>query len=144
MKDTRKLDDFSRRYLYLLGAALLVALVWWLISLDSRVAKLNELLAADARLAAYPYQFRVLKLEEGVAYMSSPRSAQMSALQSLSVMFPDLKHAALESPRMTEAQEQLAEVQSHAAALIRSQDDVQRVIWVLDERWLANHGIYLQ
>lgn len=138
------LDDFTRRYLYLLGAVAIAGLVWWLSSLDSRVMKLNDLLAADAELAAYPYQFRVLELEEGVAQLSSPRSAQMSALQGLRVMFPDLANVSIDSQRMTEAQQQLAQVQSHAAALVMSQEGVERVTWVLDERWLANHGIHVQ
>jgi hypothetical protein len=139
-----RLDDFTRRYLYVLGAVVVAGLVMWLLSLDFRAMQLNKLLEADAELSAYPYQFRVLALEKGVARMSSPRSAQMSALQGLRVMFPDLKYASVESPQMTQAQEQLAKNQSRAAALITAQEDVDRVSWVLDEGWLASHGIYLQ
>ncbi len=140
----RGLDDFSRRYLYLLGAVAVIGLVGWLVSLDFRAAQLNDLLEADAELAAYPYQFRVLTLENGVARMSSPRSAQMSALQGLRVMYPELKNLGADSPRLMEAQERLAQVQFRAAALVREQEDVDRVDWVLDERWLASHGIYVQ
>jgi hypothetical protein len=35
-------------------------------------------------------------------------------------------------------------VQSRAAQLVSGQADVKRVRWVLDERWLAAHGIYVQ
>ena len=139
-----RMDDFTRRYVYLLGAALLVGLIWWLVNLDSRAAELNDLLEADAELAAYPYKFRVLSLKQGIAEISSPRSAQMSAVQGLRVMFPELKTVSVDSGQMTEAQSRLAQVQSRAAKLVSEQQDVERVKWVLDERWLANHGIYVQ
>ncbi|MEZ5569057.1 MAG: hypothetical protein R3E54_12060 [Halioglobus sp.] len=141
---TGTLDDFTQRYLYLLAGAAVIGLAWWLLSLDFRASQLNDLLEADADLAAYPYQFRVLALDNGVARMSSPRSAQMSALQGLRVMYPELRDLAIDSPRLMEAQERLAQVQSRAAALVKEQEDVDRVEWVLDERWLASHGIYLQ
>jgi len=139
-----KLDSFGRRYLYLLAGVLAIGLLWWFVNLDVRAAQLNDLLREDAELSAYPYQFRVLSLDSGVARMSSPRSAQMSALQGLRVMFPELQNVAVDSQRMTQAQEQLAKTQSRAAALVRAQEDVEVVSWVLDERWLANHGIYVQ
>jgi hypothetical protein len=138
------LDSFTRRYLYVLAAVLLAGFAVWLSSLDFRASELNEMLEADAELAAYPYKFRVLSLKQGVAQMSSPRSARMSALQGLRVMFPELKTVSVDSPQMTEAQSRLAQVQSRAAQLVMEQEDVQRVSWVLDERWLSNHGISLQ
>jgi hypothetical protein len=59
-------------------------------------------------------------------------------------MFPELQNASAVSPEMMAAQEQLASVQSRAGKLVRDQDDVRRVRWVLDERWLSRHGIYVQ
>jgi len=59
----------------LIGLGVIAALVLaFVASCDPRVGELNELLKADPQLAAYPYSFRVLELEEGVAVMSSPRS----------------------------------------------------------------------
>jgi len=138
------MDQFTRRYLYILSAVALAALVLWVSGKDSRVGALNDLLEADEQLASYPYQFRVLSLEEGMAEMTSPRSARMSATRSLRIMFPELQDKSAVSPEMMEAQEQLASVQSRAAALIQAQLDVRQVRWTLDERWLSRHGEYLQ
>ena len=138
------LDSFTRRYLYVLGGLALLGLAWWLTSGDSRVDELNDLLSADAELAAYPYTFRVLSLDNGVAALSSPRSAQLSAVQGLRVMYPELREVGVQSDTMMAAQEQLGQVQSRAAQLVSAQVDVKRVRWVLDERWLATHGIYVQ
>ena len=138
------LDSFTRRYLYLLGGVVLVAVLWWLSSGDSRVDELNELLRADTALADYPYTFRVLSLNNGVASMSSPRSAQLSAVQGLRAMYPELREVGVQSDEMMVAQQRLGRVQSRAAQLVSGQADVKRVRWVLDERWLATHGIYVQ
>lgn len=144
MTETQKntgLDNFTRNYLYVLVALVLVGFVWWLSSLDFRVRELNDLLKADAELAAYPYPFRVLSLEKGVAQVSSPRSAKLSAIQSLRVMYPELQHSSAVSDKMMAAQEELARVQSYAGGLVKSQEDVNAIRWVLDQRWLANHGV---
>ena len=138
------LDDFSRRYLYLLGGAVVIGLVWWLTSIDYRAGELNDLLEADEVLSAYPYQFQVISLSNGVARMSSPRSAQMSAIQGLRIMFPELKSVSADSAQMMAAQERLARTQSYAANLVTAEPDVNRIVWVLDERWLANSGVYVQ
>jgi hypothetical protein len=41
------------------------------------------------------------------------------------------------------AQEMLAHVQSKASKLVKNQADVNSVRWVLDERWLSNHGVHV-
>lgn len=138
------LDTFTRRYLMILGTAIVAGALWWLVNADSRVAELNALLAADPEIAQYPYPFRVLSLEDGVADMSSPRSARLSAVQGLRAMFPELRRSSAVSPEMMAAQETLAAVQSRAADLVAEQPDVTRVRWVLDESWLAGQGIFVQ
>ena len=143
-QSTGGMDAFTRRYLYLLAAAALAALVWWVSSVDSRVSELNDLLQSDPAVSAYPYKFRVLSLENGIAEMSSPRSAKMSAIQGLRILFPPLQDASAVSAEMMAAQEELARVQSRAAALVAEQEDVGRVVWSLDEQWLSSHGVYLQ
>ena len=106
--------------------------------------ELNDLLERDPALAAYPYSFRVLSLENGIARMTSPRSAQMSAIQSLRIMFPELRNSGAQSDEIQAAQQQLASLQSSAADLVGSQADVSSVQWVLDEPWLAKHGVFVQ
>lgn len=143
-KQRKRLDGFARRYLYVLSGLLFAGIVWWISNLDFRVAELNELLEADPTLASYPYPFRVLSLENGIARMTSPRSAQMSAIQSLRIMFPELQHSSALSDEMQAAQQRLATIQSSAAKVVGSQEDVSRVQWILDERWLAEHGVFVQ
>lgn len=143
-KQKAGMDDFSRRYLYVLIGCAVLGLVWWVSNLDFRVSELNDLLEEDAELAVYPFPFRVVSLANGVARMTSPRSANLAASQSLRVMYPALQHSGAVSDEMMTAQEELARVQSHAAELIVSQPDVKTVRWVLDERWLENHGVHLQ
>ena len=42
---------------------------------------------------------------------------------------------------MMEAQTELARIQSKVGKLVKSQEDVNSVRWVLDEQWLIEHGI---
>lgn len=140
-RQSQGLDDFTRYYLFALAGLALLGLFWWLNSLDFRVSEINDLLEADAELLAYPYPFRVVSLDKGVAQVSSPRSAKLSAIQSLRVMYPQLQQSSIMSDEMMAAQQELARVQSYAAKLVKSQEDVSVVRWVLDERWLANHGV---
>lgn len=137
------LDNFTRNYLYILIGLALIGVIWWLSKLDFRVTEINELLEADTELAAYPYPFRVKSLENGVAEVSSPRSAKLSAIQSLRVMYPELKQHNAVSDEMVAAQKELARVQSYAGQLVKRQEDVKTIRWVLDQRWLAKHGIYV-
>lgn len=135
------MDDFTKKYLYFLIGLALVGLIWWLSSLDFRAGEINDILAADSDIAAYPYPFRVISVTKGVAKVSSPRSAELSALQSLRAMFPELKTSDPMSDEVMAAQKELARVQSHAAKLIKRQDDVVTISWVLDTQWLSEHGI---
>ena len=137
------LDDFTRKYLYVLVGLALVVLIWWLSSLDFRAREINKLLEADTELAAYPYPFRVMSLENGVAQMSSPRSAKLSVIQSLRVMYPELQQRGAVSDEMMAAQIELARVQSRAGKLVESQEDVSAIKWVLDEKWLLKNGVYV-
>ena len=138
------MDNFTRRYLMALGAVGLVALGYWLSGFDGRVAALNEQLAADPQVGAYPYRFEVLRIENQVATLHLPRSAQMSAIQGLRILYPELQSASAVSDDMVAAQKALAAVQSRAMKLVLEHPDVQRVVWQLDEPWLNDHGVYVQ
>lgn len=135
------MDRFTRRYLMLLGALLVVALIAWLANRDGRVAELNGLLAADDELAAYPFQFSVREINNGVAFVTSPRSAQVPVMQFLHTAFPALRDKDVQHPQMMVAQDRLVAVQSHAAALVQAHPEVNAVRWVLDERWFAERGV---
>lgn len=132
----------SPRTFAILGLIAVVVLLV-LASRDPRVGELNDLLEADAQLADYPYRFRVLELEDGVAVMSSPRSAEVAASRFLAAAFPRLRNLPATDPAMMAAQQELAERQGRAAELIRRQPDVSAVRWELDRRWLRSHGVDL-
>lgn len=142
-QDSPSMDSFTKKYLFFLASLALVALVWWLSSLDFRAGEINDLLAADNEIASYPYPFRVISVNKGVAKVSSPRSAELSALQSLRVMYPKLEKSDATSDEVMAAQKQLAHVQSKVAKLIKDQDDVVRISWVLDIQWLSERGIQI-
>lgn len=137
------MDDFTRKYLYFLIGLVLVGFTWWLSSLDFRASEINELLEADPDIAAYPYPFHVISLEKGIAQVSSPRSAQFSAVQSLRIMYPALEQSSAVSDEMMMAQEELAHIQSHVGKLVKSQEDVDSVRWVLDQQWLTEYGVHI-
>lgn len=134
------MDRFTRIYLATLGSIALVVLV--AIFYESpKVGALNDLLAKDTELTEYPYTFRVLDFDDGVATMSSPRAHSFNAFRALRILFPDLANEPDDSPRLYAAQEELARLQALAAETVQSDSDVNRVTWKLDERWLRNNGI---
>lgn len=143
MQGEKGMDDFTRKYLYFLIGLVVVGLIWWLSSLDFRAREINTFLESDADIAAYPYPFRVISLEKGVAQVSSPRSAQFSAVQSLRIMYPSLDQVSAVSDEMMAAQTELARIQSHVAELVKSQEDVKSIRWVLDQQWLTENGVQL-
>ena len=92
------MDTFTRNYsiaLVVIGAILLFRLFYE----PPGVSLLNDRLADNAELAAYPYRFRVLTLEEGVASMSTPRSAEFPVYRALPLLFPELRDEAPDSRR---------------------------------------------
>jgi hypothetical protein len=104
---------------------------------------LNKLLAADAELAAYPYAFRVISVENGVATMKSPRSFEVPVARFLAVIEPQLAGKDPEHPDMVAAQARLAEHQKRAQAIVEAQPEVSSVRWVLDRDWYAARGVPL-
>lgn len=138
------MDDFSKKYLSVLGAIVLLVIGWWLINRDSRVAELNTMLERDSMLSSYVYPFRVLSLENGVAEMSSPRSAQLPAMRYLRTINPRLANVPVDHPDMEAAQSELIKHQRRATELINEQPDVNSIRWTLDVDWYAKRGITLR
>ncbi|MDP5053061.1 MAG: hypothetical protein NWP69_04655 [Congregibacter sp.] len=137
------MDRFARNYLIALLSVMFIAAGWYWLSQDSRVSQINARLEADSELADFPFTFKVMTLENGVAIMNSPRSAEVPAMQFLRTAYPALRATAVDHPDMMAAQDRLASVQSRAAKLVESQEGVQAVRWVIDERWFNEHGVFL-
>ncbi|MCO5761713.1 MAG: hypothetical protein NHG36_09415, partial [Chromatiaceae bacterium] len=98
------MDNFTRNYSIGLIGATLVLLGFWLNSLwTPRVWELNDLLAAEPVVAAYPYAFRVTKFNDGIATLSTPRSFAFPAIRFLPILEPELANLAQDDPRMVAA-----------------------------------------
>ncbi|MFN2328537.1 MAG: hypothetical protein ABR612_06445 [Chromatocurvus sp.] len=137
------MDDFAKRYTLILVAVAVLGLAWWFFSRDTLGGDINAMLEHDAELAGYPYTFRVISVEEGVATVSSPRSAQVSVIQFLRTAFPDLADMPVDHPEMMAAQEKLVSMQSRAAEIITASPEVSAIQWQIDEKWYASRGAYI-
>mgnify|MGYP006303083623 FL=1 len=134
------MDPFIRNYSIVLGIIALVVL--GLIFYESpKVGQLNDLLAENAELADYPYTFRVLAFDNGVATVTTPRSASFNAFRALRILYPSLANEDDDSRRLYDAQLELAGVQELAARIVKSDPEVDSVRWELDERWLRSNGV---
>jgi hypothetical protein len=136
------MDKFTRNYSIVLGVVVVALVAWWISSIwQPEVWKLNEMLEADAELADYPYPFRVERLEDGVAIISTPRNFQVPAIRFLQLIHPELAGLAQDDPKVVEAQQGLIDHQKRAQGLVSAQPGVDRVDWELDVQWLADHGV---
>ncbi len=136
------MDRFTRNYSIVLGIGVVVLAAWWMSSIwQPEVWTINDQLAEDAKLSDYPYQFRVKRLEKGVATVSSPRNFDVPAMRFLEVIHPELAGLAQDDPRAIAAQQDLIDHQKRAQGLVLSQPEVERMTWELDVQWLADHGV---
>jgi hypothetical protein len=136
------MDKFTRNYSIILGIIVLVVLVWALYE-DPQVSDLNDLLKQDSEVASYPYQFQVLRLQNGIAIMSTPRSSAFPVHRALGILFPRLANRAQNNLDVMEAQQELARIQKRAKAIVLESVNVKSVRWELDKSWLSQHGIQL-
>ncbi len=134
------MDRFTRNYSIFLGVITLLLLVWTLYE-DPMVSDLNVLLEQDRVVSSYPYRFHVLRVNNGVAVISSPRDSMFPMFKALGVIFPRLANRPQDNPDLMRAQQQLAEVQKRVKRIVIESGQVQRMRWELDREWLANHGV---
>ncbi|MFP4075621.1 MAG: hypothetical protein ACLFQ1_08215 [Halochromatium sp.] len=136
------MDKFTRNYSIVLGILVIALVAWWLSSIwQPEVWSINDKLEQDAELADYPYQFRVLRLKDGVATISSPRNFQVPAMRFLEVIHPEIAGLADDDPKVVAAQEDLVDHQKRVQDMVLSQPEVDSVTWELDVKWLADHGV---
>ena len=121
----------------------MLGLGWWFSGWDTRVSELNEILEVDKELAAYPYQFKVLSLDDGIAEISSPRSAEVPVIQFLRIVYPQLRNRGVLDEPVMAAQDTLAAMQSRAGKLVSEEPDVKSIRWSIDRQWYASRGVYL-
>ena len=134
------MDKFTRNYSIVFGSLALVALFWFLYE-SPEVGRLNDRLSQNSELSQYPYTFRVLEFRNGVATISTPRSAEFPAIRALAILYPELRDEAPDSQPMVAAQREMARIQGLARSTVVESKKVDRVVWELDETWLRNQGI---
>ena len=141
--ETKCMDRFTQNYSIALGLVILVALGFWVKSTwQPTVWEFNNVLTSDPQLSSYPYQFRLRSLENGIAVISTPRSADFPAIRFLEIIHPQLADKAQDDPAMIAAQQDLIDHQKRAMGLMLAQPGVTSVDWELDVRWLADHGVH--
>ncbi len=133
------MDRFTRNYSIIL-TVLVIALFAWVLHENPEVSKLNKLLEEDQELINYPYPFRVLSLENGIATLGSPRSVEFPAYRTLGILFPHLAGRPPNDPELTKAQQELARIQQKARAIVMASAKARSVKWQLDKNWLTMHG----
>ena len=92
-------------------------------------------------MKAYPYQFRVLRTQNGIAVMSTPRNFDVPAFRMLGVLYPQVDVKNPNDPAFLAIEKELAAVQSEASAIVSSQPGIKGVRWELDVSWLRSHSI---
>jgi hypothetical protein len=136
------MDRFTRIYSIIIGVLIIGGLTLWISSAWKPDAwALDRVLESDAALASYPYRFRVVAFEDGVATLSTPRSFDIPAYRFLAIINPNLANKTDNDPAVIAAQQDLVDHQKRAQGLILAQPEVQDVEWELDTQWLAAHGI---
>ena len=137
------MDRATKIYAWFLLAVGLSWLIWTLYE-DPQVSAMNDVLSQDTELATYPYRFRVLRVEEHTAVISTPRSSQVPVARILGILYPAVAGRSPQSPAFQQAQMDLATHQKRAKAVIAGEPGIDAVRWELDRRWLAEHGIELR
>jgi hypothetical protein len=129
----------------LLAVLALLALYWFGLRTDPKVAALNQAIEAKASpaLRGYPYPFEVLRLEGAVAVMATPRSPAVPVYRMIGALYPALAGKSPDNPDFVAAEKELAKVQSEAKKIVLEQPGVTEVKWELDQNWLISHGIPL-
>lgn len=122
---------------------LIVSMAWHRFDMTPRIWQLNAMLQEDPVLADYPYQFRALLFLTGVVTLSSPHAFEVPLEPVLVEIDPTLAGKAQDDPAMRAAADRFREHEMHAIAVMRSQPDVEAVIWSLDRAWYRQHKLAL-
>ena len=134
------MDKFTRIYslaLLVIGLGVLIGILYE----RPIVSELNAVLKSNEVLSKYSYRFRVTKVEQGIASMTTPRSAEFPTSLALPLLYVELRDEKTDSETFLEAQQEMARVQGIAKKLVTRHADITGVVWTLDTKWLRNNGI---
>ena len=136
------MDRGTKIYGIVLGTFCIVLAVIFLYE-SPKVQDLNNQLESIKEINDFPYQFKVLRVNNGIATMNSPISTELPCGKVIAIIFPSLKGKSLLSPEYQNAQKLLAKVQMLASKSVKSDQDISRIVWELDRSWLIQNGVSL-
>ena len=136
------MDRGTKIYGIVLGTFCIVLAVIFLYE-SPKVQDLNNRLESIKEINEFPYQFKVLRVNNGIATMNSPISTELPCGKVIAIIFPSLKGKSLLSPEYQNAQKLLAKVQMLASKNVKSDQDISRIVWELDRSWLIQNGVSL-
>ena len=136
------MDQGTKIYGIVLGTFCIVLAVIFLYE-SPKVQDLNNQLESIKEINDFPYQFKVLRVNNGIATMNSPISTELPCGKVITIIFPSLKGKSLLSPEYQNAQKLLAKVQMLASKNVKSDPDISRIVWELDRSWLIQNGVSL-
>ena len=121
----------------------LAGLDWFIQAPDARSRELSAIIEAQAspKLKAYPYKFRVMKVNGETAIVSTPRNFDVPAFKMLAVLYPDINTKDANNPAFIAVEQLLGQVQDEARAIVLAQPGIKDVSWELDREWLKKHFI---
>lgn len=106
-----------------------------------KVRELNNQLESISEINDFPYRFKVLRINNGIATLNSPISTELPCGNVIAIIFPSIKGKSLLSEEYQQARELLARVQTHAGNIVKSDPDVNKIAWELDRSWLIQNGV---
>ncbi|WP_257900197.1 hypothetical protein [Marinobacter sp. F4206] len=126
------MSDRKQFALVMVVAAMFVGWLGWR---GFEIISLNERLKGDEKVADYPYQHRVLRVEGSTAIMSSLRSHTTSTQEALSTVFPNMRNLNDDHRSWQRAERELARIQARAGDIVLGASGINRIRWELDENW---------
>jgi len=134
------MDRSTRNYAIFL-AVLVLGLMALFLYQDPKVSELNQRLQGDPEIANFPFPFRVVKVHNDVATLTTPRSTLVPVVRILGILYPEVAGRAADSVEFQRAQKRLAKLQTRVRDLVLADPGIKHVSWELDRAWLSQQGI---
>ena len=134
------MDRGTKIYSLILGIICLSLTVTFFYE-SPKVKELNQQLDSINEIKEFPYAFKVLRIDNGVATLNSPISIDLPCGKVIAIIFPQLKGKSLLSDEYQQAQKKLARVQMLVSKTVKSDVDIYKIVWELDKSWLIQHGV---
>ena len=106
-----------------------------------KVKILNHKLNSVSEIQQFPFKFKVLRINDRVATINSPISIELPCGEVIGIIFPAIKGRSLLSQEYQDAQKLLARIQMQIGDIIKSDPDIDKIVWELDKSWLIQNGV---